>query len=117
VIDTASAGSASRGLNPQESETVFQDQIEASKTAQYGLFSAWSAEPARAPTTAPDVNSTRSTLDRITGELLDALAATEDERAVPGCPEHLRHVLESGPPGQDGLHRLALTRATRFLCR
>ncbi len=119
VLDAASAGAAQRGLDPRESTSVFQDQIEANKVVQYGLFSDWSAEPGRAPTAAPDLGQVRPVLDRITGELLDALAATRTTRASADCATALRRAVDDAERDQylDALHRRSRDRAVRSVCR
>jgi chorismate mutase len=119
VLDAASAGAAQRGLDPRESTSVFHDQIEASKVVQDGLLAEWSAEPARAPTAAPDLGQVRQLLDRITGELLDALAATRPMRASAHCATALRRAVSDAERDQhlDPLHRRGLDRAVRSVCR
>ena len=119
VLDAASAGAAQRGLDPRESTSVFHDHIEASKVVQDGLLAEWSAEPARAPIAAPDLGQVRQLLDRITGELLDALAATRTMRASAHCATALRRALSDAERDQhlDALHRRGLDRAVRSVCR
>lgn len=119
LLDAVSAGAAQRGLDPRECTSVFQDQIEANKVMQYGLFSNWSAEPGRAPTTAPDLGQARLELDRITGELLDALAATRTTWGSADCAPALREAVDDAERDQhlDALHRRGLDRAVRSVCR
>lgn len=119
VLDAASAEGAQRGLDPRESTSVFQDQIEANKVVQYGLFSHWSAEPGRASTAAPDLGQVRLELDRITGELLDTLATTQTTRQSADCAAALRRAVDDAERDQhlDALHRRGLDRAVRSVCR
>jgi chorismate mutase len=116
VLDAAAAGAVRRGLDPAAVRVVFRDQIEASKAVQYGLFSHWSSVPTDAPTQTPDLAAIRPVLDRITGELLDGLAATRQLRSPNACElcavrrgvEQEHHL--------DALHRQALGRALRSVC-
>jgi chorismate mutase len=118
VLDAVAARSAARGLDPDESVAFFRDQIEASKVVQYGLFSAWSAEPAHAPQNGTDLGEVRPVLDEITPELLDQLAATRLARTCAGCVARLRDVVDviARAENLDPLHRRGLERAVRSLC-
>ncbi|HWD06168.1 MAG TPA: chorismate mutase [Amycolatopsis sp.] len=118
VLDAASAGATARGLDPARAVAVFSDQIAASKTVQYGLFSDWTANPAHAPTTTPGLSQIRPILDRITGELLDGLAETKPLRTASGCGLAVRLSAEKAALRAhfDQLHRTALSRAVSSLC-
>lgn len=119
VLDKASSGAAQRGLDPRDVATVFQDQIAANKAVQYGLFADWSAEPGHAPARGPDVGEVRQELDRITGELLDELAAAHTTRESADCTASLSRAVDDAELDQhlDGLHRHGLERALRSVCR
>lgn len=119
VIDTAAAGATPRGLDPGETAQFFQDQIEASKAVQYGLFSDWTVDPAGGPATAPDLVQVRPVLDRMTGDMLDALAASNDLRAGSDCRVQLDRAIHLVERDQviDPLHRGALGRALSSVCR
>jgi chorismate mutase len=85
---------------------------------QYRLFSDWSADPAHAPANAPDLGQVRPVLDRITGELLDALATSRAARTDAGCPATLGRAVEDAERDQhlDEPHRHGLDRAVRSIC-
>jgi chorismate mutase len=76
VLDQARASAVQLGIDPEETVVFFRDQIEASKVVQRGLFTRWTAHPAEAPTTRPDLNEIRATLDKLTTDLLQALRST-----------------------------------------
>ncbi|MEV6282406.1 chorismate mutase [Kribbella sp. NPDC051770] len=80
VLDQARASAVQLGIDPEETATFFRDQIGASKVVQRGLFARWTAHPAEAPTTRPDLNEIRATLDKLTTELLQALRSTTNVR-------------------------------------
>jgi chorismate mutase len=119
VLDAAATGSTERGLDPRDAQAVFRDQIEANKAVQYGLFSEWSADPGRAPTAAPDLSGVRPVLDSITPGLLDGLRAAAPQRSDADCRVEVSGLVaqEAGRRGLDDLHRHALDRAVRSLCR
>lgn len=118
VLDAAAAASGQRHLDPARVAAVFADQIEASKTVQYGLFSRWTATPDIAPRTSPDLKKIRPVLDRLTARLLDQLAATAPTRTAPGCDAAVRAAADQAARRSDldPLHRAALSRAVRSLC-
>ena len=111
----AEAESGRRGLNPAQTTAVLQDQIEASKVVQYGLFADWTADPGRAPAAAPDLDRVRPELDRITTDLLDQLAATRPLRAgrLRGGRASFAADSRVRAPG----YRLYVTRFVRLSCR
>jgi chorismate mutase len=103
------------GIDPDATAQFFQDQINASKIVQRGLFKLWTAYPELAPTTRPDLTVIRGQLDQLTTELLAQLVATNDaRRPTLRCDievfaaELFVHV--------DALHRRALTVAMRSVC-
>lgn len=118
VLDAAAAGAIQRGLDPDVVKLLFRDQIEASKTVQYGLFSEWSAAPEDAPTTIPDLSKIRPILDQITVGLLDGMADTHQIRTGSWCgPElFLQRTRVQLTHHLDALHQRALGRALRSVC-
>lgn len=80
VIAAAVRQGAALGLPEDWVRSVFRAQIEASKTVQRALYRRWQAEGAGRFDDAPDLAHTiRPTLDRLTTQLLRAMA---DNRAV-----------------------------------
>ncbi|MEV6902095.1 chorismate mutase [Amycolatopsis sp. NPDC051372] len=107
------------GLDPERTAAFFSDQITASKVVQRGLFDRWTAHPAQAPTTRPDLAEIRAELDELTTSLLTELVATNDVRE-PGAPCRV-DVLEAQISADvvdhlDELHRTALRTALQSLC-
>lgn len=90
ILADVRSRAAGLGLDPDNAAAVFRDQIEANKLVQRGLHARWDATPGERPTQRPDLaNEVRPALDRITTELLAALAETERARAVPSCGPRL----------------------------
>jgi chorismate mutase-like protein len=109
----------SLGLNPDAAVTFFQQQINASKVVQQGLFDRWTAHPDQAPTSRPDLGTIRTELDQLTTELLQQLVAQQpvlshefgcwiDLGLADATGEFLSHV--------DALHRHALQVALLETC-
>ncbi|AKJ10437.1 chorismate mutase [Streptomyces incarnatus] len=119
VLDAVAAQAAQLGADPDEARRVFRDQIEANKIVQRGLFARWAAHPEQAPTTKPDLNVVRQTINRINTDLVRALADTTAERDTPACgPELATAVVEvHHEKHPDLLHTGALVRSLVSACR
>ncbi|KDN77388.1 chorismate mutase [Streptomyces olindensis] len=90
ILDDVRARATGLGLDPDAVAAVFRDQIEANKLVQRGLYARWDAHPDERPTERPDLaKEVRPALDRITTQLLAALAETEQARALPSCGPRL----------------------------
>ncbi|MFF4909617.1 chorismate mutase [Streptomyces sp. NPDC001260] len=119
VLDTVATQAQRIGADPDEIRRVFRDQIEANKLVQRGLFAEWTAHPDRAPTTKPDLNVVRQTINRINTDLVRSLADTTADRTAPACrPELLMAAVEVHlERHQDLLHTAALARSLARICR
>ncbi|MFF5982633.1 chorismate mutase [Streptomyces olindensis] len=119
ILDDVRARAAGLGLDPDAVAAVFRDQIEANKLVQRGLYARWDAHPDERPTERPDLaKEVRPALDRITTQLLAALAQTEKARALPSCGPRL--VTAAGRSAYDhrldALHLKGLGRALPSVC-
>ncbi|MEU6911747.1 chorismate mutase [Streptomyces olindensis] len=119
ILDDVRARAAGLGLDPDAVAAVFRDQIEANKLVQRGLYARWDAHPDERPTERPDLaKEVRPALDRITTQLLTALAQTEKARALPSCGPRL--VTAAGRSAYDhrldALHLKGLGRALPSVC-
>jgi chorismate mutase len=119
VLDSVAAQAEQLGADPDEARRVFRDQIEANKIVQRGLFARWTAHPEQAPTTKPDLNVVRQTINRINTDLVRTLAGTTAERTTPACaPELAVAVVEvHHEKHPDLLHTGALVRSLVSVCR
>lgn len=74
------------GVDPAFARAFFRDQIDASTQMQKSLFDTWRASQAPSDP-APDLaTATRPQLDRLTGQLISALARVQPMRGAPDCP-------------------------------
>ena len=119
VLDTVAAQATQLGADPDEIRVIFRDQIEANKTVQRGLFQRWTDHPDQAPTSKPDLSVVREQINRITSALVQALAATADDRGALTCrPELALAGLQVHHEDHlDALHTRALVRALASVCR
>jgi chorismate mutase len=106
------------GVDPGFARAFFRDQIDASTQVQKDLFESWHASqpPAGA---APDLATvTRPQLDRLTGQLIGALAQVQPLRASDECPARLAHSLASWKQltRYDSSHADALNQALGHVC-
>jgi chorismate mutase len=118
VLDTAAAQAKALGTDPDEVVAIFRDQIEASKVVQRGLFKLWDADPSKAPTSRPDLAVIRVEINRIGGELVQAIADTDATRTSPGCDGQLlaAYLRTDRTMRLDALHAIALGRALPHVC-
>jgi chorismate mutase len=109
----------SLGINPDAAVSFFQQQINASKVVQQGLFDRWTAHPDQAPTSRPDLGTIRTELDQLTTELLQQLVAQQPVLShEPGCRIDLSLADATGEllSHLDALHRHALQVALSQTC-
>ncbi|MHB6905965.1 chorismate mutase [Streptomyces sp. DB-54] len=118
VLDAVAAQARQLGADPEATVRIFRDQIEASKLVQRGLHRRWTADPAQAPTTRPDLARIRVEINRINGELVRAIAASPQARTAPGCVPWLTvSALRVGRERHlDVLHAAGLARSLRSVC-
>jgi chorismate mutase len=117
---TAVAGDAeSSGLPAEYVTTVFRDQIDATEAIQYGRFSWWKLNPPAAPTSAPDLSTSRSVIDELNQRMVDEIGEQWAALHSPDCPVRLSIAKSSVAQHRelDPLYRQALDAATRSYCR
>ncbi|MBM9465928.1 gamma subclass chorismate mutase AroQ [Nakamurella leprariae] len=116
VIDAAASAATDAGADVAYVTAVFADQITASKEVQQALLDGWAAEPSAAPTTAPDLaTEVRPVLDRITTELVPALATLQAFRDDAGCAAAVDDA-QTATPAMSAEVAAALPTAVASLC-
>ncbi|MEB3370230.1 chorismate mutase [Saccharopolyspora mangrovi] len=116
VLDGVAARAVELGLDPEEAERVFRDQIEASKLVQRALHAHWTANPDQQPTERPDLGEIRPELDRLGEAILVELRDTDELRDGPPCTGHLAGAYARTARDLDALHQAALGRAVPSIC-
>jgi chorismate mutase len=118
VLDGVADQARALGTDPDEVVRVFRDQIEASKVVQRGLYRLWDADPSKAPTSRPDLSKVRVEINRINGDLVQAIADTEAIRTSPECRGRLlaAYARTDHTMRLNALHSLALGHALPSLC-
>jgi chorismate mutase len=106
------------GVDPAFARAFFRDQIDASTQVQQALFASWqSSQPPAGP--APDLATvTRPQLDRLTAQLISALARVQPTRAADDCPARVARAVTNWKEltRYDSTHADALTRALGHVC-
>lgn len=118
VLDAVARQAERIGADPEVTVRIFRDQIEANKVVQRALHRRWDADPASAPTERPDLAKVREEINRVNGELVHAIAASEPARTVPYCRGLLAAATARVGHERrlDALHAVALVRASRSVC-
>ena len=118
VLDAVAQQAREAGADPAATVRIFRDQIEANKVVQRGLFRRWDADPGQAPTERPDLAEVREEINRVNGELVRGIAASERARTSPRCGGALTaaavRVRHEGR--LDALHSAGLGRALWSVC-
>ncbi len=99
VIQGAVKQGSELGLSADWIEEVFRAQIDASKTVQRELFARWTAQHAGKFDDAPDLARTiRPELDRLTAQLLQAMASNQTVLKDPVRQADVRRAMGSPDP-------------------
>lgn len=119
VLDTVATAAQAQGTDPAYVREVFRDQIDATVSLQYSLFGDWKVDPAAAPDTAPDLASTRTTIDGLNQTMVSEIAHRWPELHAPSCRAELAAGIDevAADRGLDPLYRRALEYATHDYCR
>ncbi len=118
VIGAATAEARSLGVDPQQADRFFRDQLAAADSVEQALYDRWDADPSQAPATADDPAAYRAALDTLDSRLAHALADTAAVRAdrLCGLRAGLETVQVSGELHLDVVHRAGLTQALGSVC-
>ncbi|KRD14142.1 chorismate mutase [Mycobacterium sp. Root265] len=118
VLDTVATAAQAQGADPAYVREVFRDQIDATVSLQYSLFGDWKVDPAAAPDTAPDLASTRTTIDGLNQTMVSEIAHQWPALQSPSCRAEVGASINEvvANRGLDPLYRRALEYATHDYC-
>lgn len=113
------ADASAARVDPDYVTRVFGDQISATEAIEYSRFADWKLNPADAPTAAPDLSQSRSTIDGLNHTMLTQIVAGWDLLHSPGCGTNLDAARSGVVRARqlDGLYQQALSRATQSYCQ
>lgn len=118
VLEAVGDQAESAGMPPEYVTAVFTDQIDATEAIQYSRFSWWKFTPSAAPVTAPDLSSSRTTIDELNRRMVAEIAEDWPVLQGPECASALERARSAVADERrlDPLYRQALTAATRSYC-
>jgi len=118
VLDAVAGEAESAGVPSEYVTEVFTDQINATEAIQYSRFSWWKFDPAAAPTSAPDLSSSRALIDELNRRMVAEIAEDWPVLRAPDCDAALSSAKAgvADDRGLDPLYRQALDAATRSYC-
>lgn len=119
VLDTVATAAQAQGADPAYVRDVFRDQIDATVSLQYSLFGDWKVDPAAAPVSAPDLASTRATIDGLNQTMVAEIAHQWPELQATTCRAELDATIDEVAVNRelDPRYRRALEYATHDYCR
>jgi chorismate mutase len=118
VLAAVSADAAGRGVDGGYVTRIFTDQIDATEAVEYSRFAQWKLDPGTAPSTAPDLAVSRSTIDRLNTKMVEQIALRSPVLRSPECVGALDQARATviGARTLDPLYQQALSFSTRSYC-
>ena len=118
VLGAVGADAAALGIDSEQVRRIFSDQIDATEAIEYSRFAQWKLNPAGAPGQAPDLSSSRATIDGYNRTMVGELAAHWALLHSSECAARLAEARTAVADTRklDELYRQALTVATRSYC-
>jgi chorismate mutase len=118
VLRAVSADATRKGVEPAYVRRIFTDQVHATEALEYSRFAQWKLDPPAAPTVAPDLASSRATIDRLNTEMVDQVALQWTVLHSPDCIRVLDDAKAAVAAARilDPLYRQALDFSTHSYC-
>jgi chorismate mutase len=118
VLKAVSADATRKGVDPDYIKQIFTDQVHATEAVEYSRFSQWKLDPASAPGVAPDLASSRATIDRLNTAMVDQIALQWPVLHSPDCTRVLDDAKTAiaGARTLDPLYQQALAFSTHSYC-
>ena len=85
VLAAVSADATGKGVDVDYVRQIFTDQIHATEAIEYSRFAQWKLDPGSAPGVAPDLATSRTTIDRLNAEMVEQVALHWSVLHSPGC--------------------------------
>ncbi|MBO0676060.1 chorismate mutase [Mycolicibacterium sp. S2-37] len=118
VLAAVEADANARGIDGQRVRRVFSDQIAATEGIEYIRFGQWKLDPAAAPTSAPELASSRGVIDGLNKTIVEQMALNWPVLRSPGCAAQVTDAVGAVATARalDPLYRQALTFVTHNYC-
>jgi chorismate mutase len=118
VLAAVTADATANRIDADYVERVFTDQIDATEAVEYSRFAQWKLDPAGAPTVAPDLSASRSTIDALNRRMVGEIASQWDLLHSPSCRSEIDDANNAVTDARrlDALYRQTLSFASRSYC-
>jgi chorismate mutase len=118
VLKAVSADATGRGVDPAVVRQIFTDQVHATEAIEYTRFAQWKFDPASAPGVAPDLASSRATIDRLNTAMVEQIALHWSVLHSPDCAGTLDDAKAAVTNARtlDPLYQQALAYSTHSYC-
>lgn len=118
ILESVAAEAQSDGVSADYVRHIFTDQINATEAIQYTRFAHWKFDGSTAPTTAPDLSASRSSIDALNHQMVNQIAANWSLLNSPLCAAEIDAAKATVADARqfDPLFREALDSATRSYC-
>lgn len=119
VLAAVNADALAEHIDPGYVRQVFNDQIDATEAVEYGRFAQWKLDPGAAPTTAPDLSSSRARIDVLNHTMVAEIANQWVVLHADGCAAARDDAVGAAAEARqlDSLYRQALDFATHSYCQ
>jgi chorismate mutase len=119
VIDAVTADATANHIDSAYVHDVFRNQIDATDSVEHSRFAQWKIDPGAAPATAPDLSTSRTTIDKLNQTMVDEIAKQWAVLHSPSCPADLGQAVDAVVKARnlDPTYRQALAYATHSYCR
>jgi len=118
VLKAVSTDAIRKGVDPDYVRQVFTDQVRATEALEYSRFAQWKLDPSAAPGVAPDLASSRETIDRLNSEMVNQIATQWAVLRSPDCTRLLADAKAAVTAARslDQLYQQALDFSTHSYC-
>jgi chorismate mutase len=118
VLKVVASDATGKGIDPGYVKRAFTDQIAATEAVEYTRFAQWKLDPGSAPSAAPDLAASRTTIDRLNSEMVEQVAMHWPVLHSPGCAATLDDAKATVTNARtlDPLYQQALAFSTQSYC-
>src|SRR4051794_22288062 len=85
VLDSVTKAAVDKGVDPGFVHDVFRDQIDATASVEHSRFAEWKINPVSVPGSAPDLSSSRDTINALNEAMVDDIAQHWDALQANTC--------------------------------
>jgi chorismate mutase len=119
VLESVTAEAKTKQIDPLFVSDIFDDQINATDAIEYARFSEWKLDPASAPTSAPDLSASRTSIDTLNHTMVNDIVLHWGSLHSPACAVDLDAAKTAAANALqlDDLYKRALSFATHSYCR